>query len=141
MISKPLPITFGALALGIYLWHFHQHALLERQLEAVTDIYGFVPVQAPMGAPANTVVILAPINCPQAGAQRAATLAKYLTRHGVPNVRSAFYEVAGAGANAMLMKATAAIATGTLPVVLVNGRGEDNPDPSQVVDEYRNSQR
>lgn len=82
-------------------------------------------------------MILAPRNCPRAGAQRAAALAKYLTAHGVPNVRSAEYAVSGAGAGAMTMKTTAAIATGTLPVVLLNGRGEDNPAPWQVVDEYR----
>jgi hypothetical protein len=140
MISKTLPITLGALALGVHLWHSHQQAVLQRQLAAMSDVYGFVPVAAPIGAPANTVVILAPINCPHAGAQRAAALAQYLTDRGVPNVRSADYEVSGAGADAMLMKATAAIATGTLPVVLVNGRGEDNPEPEQVIDEYRTSQ-
>lgn len=53
----------------------------------------------------------------------------------VPNIRSAEYAVAGA--DAITMKTTAAIATGTLPAVLFNGRGEDNPAPSQVVDEYR----
>ena len=140
MISKTLAVAVGALALGVHVWHSHQHTLLERQLGAMADVNGFVPVQAPIGAPPNTVVILAPLNCPHAGAQRAAALAKYLTEHGVPNVRSAEYAVAGASANSMLMKATAAIATGTLPVVLVNGRGEDNPAPWQVADEYHSSQ-
>lgn len=107
----------------------------------MADVNGFVPVQPPVGARPDTVVILAPLNCPRAGARRADALAKYLTEHGVPNLRSAEYAVAGAGTDAMLMKATAAIATGTLPVVLVNGRGEDNPAPWQVVDEYRDNPR
>lgn len=141
MVSKMVLITAGALALSVHLWHSHQHAVFERQLEAMADVNGFVPVQPPMGARPDTVVILAPLNCPRAGAQRAHALAKYLTEHGVPNLRAAEYAVAGAGRDTVLMKATAAIATGTLPVVLVNGRGEDNPAPWQVVDEYRDNQR
>jgi hypothetical protein len=141
MVSRTLLIAPCALLLGIHVWHSHQQAALQRQLEAMADINGFVPVAAPVNARPDTVVILAPLNCPRAGAQRAAALAKYLTEHGVPNVRSAQYAVAGAGADARLMKATAAIATGTLPVVLFNGRGENNPAPWQVVDEYRGAQR
>jgi len=141
MVSKTLLITSCALALGAHLWHSHQQAAFERQLEATADVNGFVPVAAPIGARADTVVILAPLNCPRAGAQRAAALAKYLSEHGIPNVRSAEYSVSGAGEDAMLMKATAAIATGTLPVVLLNGRGEDNPAPWQVAAEYRSTQR
>lgn len=140
MVSKALLVTAGALVLSVHLWHSHQHAVFQRQLEAMADVNGFVPVLPPMGARPDTVVILAPINCPRAGAKRADALAKYLTDRGVPNVRSAQYEVAGAGTDALVMKATDAIATGTLPVVLFNGRGEDNPAPWQVVDEYRNSQ-
>jgi hypothetical protein len=141
MVSKTLLLATGALVLGVHLWHSHQHAVFERQLETMTDVNGFVSVQPPIGARPDTVVILAPLNCPHAGAQRAEALAKYLTEHGIPNVRSAEYSVSGAGANAMLMKATAAIATGALPVVLVNGRGKDNPAPWQVADEYRSTGR
>lgn len=141
MVSKTLLITGCALALGVHLWHSHQQAVFERQLGAMADVNGFVPVAAPIGARADTVVILAPLNCPRAGAQRAAALAKYLGEHGIPNVRSAQYSVAEAGADATLMKATAAVATGTLPVVLLNGRGEDNPAPWQVAAEYRSTQR
>jgi hypothetical protein len=141
MVSKAVLIAAGTLALSVHLWHAHQHAVLARQLEAMADVNGFVPVAAPIGARPDTVVILAPLNCPRAGAQRANALAKYLTLHGVPNVRTAEYSVAPTGTDALVMKATAAIATGTLPVVLVNGRGEDNPVPWQVVDEYRNTQR
>jgi hypothetical protein len=140
MVSKPLLIATGALALSVHLWHSHQQAVFERQLETMADVNGFVPVQAPIGARPDTVVILAPLNCPHAGARRAEALAKYLGQHGIPYVRSAEYSVAG-NADATLMKVTAAIATGTLPVVLIDGRGEDNPAPGQVVDEYRESQR
>jgi hypothetical protein len=141
MAPKSLLIACCALVLGVHLWHGHQHAVFQRQLEAMADVNGFVPVAAAVNARPDTVVILAPLNCPRAGAQRAAALAKYLTEHGVPNVRAAEYAVAGSGADATLMKATAAIATGTLPVVLLNGRGEDNPAPWRVVDEYRSAQR
>ena len=141
MVSKTLLITTCALVLGVHVWHSHEHAVFERQLEAMADVNGFIPVAAPIGARPDTVVILAPLNCPRAGAQRAAALAKYLSEHGIPNVRSAEYSVSGAGEDAMLMKATAAIATGTLPVVLLNGRGEDNPAPWQVAAEYRSSRR
>ena len=141
MVSRTLLIATGALALGVHLWHSHQHAVLEGQLEAMADVNGFVPVQPPIGPRPDTVVILAPLNCPHAGAQRAVALAKYLTEHGVPNLRTAEYRVAANGVDPMLLKATAAIATGTLPVVLVNGRGEDNPAPWKVVDEYHSVQR
>jgi hypothetical protein len=141
MTAKTLLVAACASLIGAHLWHSHQQAVFSRQLQAMADVDGFVPVAAPVNARPDTVVILAPINCPRAGAQRAAALAKYLTEHGVPNVRSNEYAVAGAGADARLMRATAAIATGTLPVVLFNGRGEDNPAPWQVVDEYRGVQR
>ncbi|HEV2444042.1 MAG TPA: hypothetical protein VGT07_16080 [Steroidobacteraceae bacterium] len=141
MVSKTLLITTGALVLSVHLWHSRQHAVFQRQLEAMADVNGFVPVLAPVGVRSDTVVILAPLNCPRAGAQRANALAKYLTEHDIPNVRSAEYSVTGAGANAMQMQATDAIATGTLPVVLLNGRGEDNPAPWQVAAEYRGTQR
>lgn len=141
MVSKTLLITTGALVLSVHLWHSHQHAVFQRRLEAMADVNGFVPVLAPVGARPDTVVILAPLNCPRAGAQRANALAEYLTEHGIPNVRSAEYAVSGAGANAMEMKTTDAIATGILPVVLLNGRGEDNPAPWQVAAEYRSVQR
>ncbi|MHB8813026.1 MAG: hypothetical protein ACYDAE_07135 [Steroidobacteraceae bacterium] len=143
MVSKTLLITTGALVLSVHLWHSHQHAVFQRQLEAMADVNGFVPVLAPVGARPDTVVILAPLNCPRAGAQRATALAKYLTEHDIPNVRSAEYAVAGADADAdaMQMKATDAIATGILPVVLLNGRGEDNPAPWQVAAEYRSVER
>jgi hypothetical protein len=141
MVSKTLLISTCALLLGVHVWHSHQQALFQRQLAAMADVNGFVPVAAPVGARADTVVILAPLNCPRAGAQRAVALAKYLSEHGIPNVRSAQYAVAAAGADPMLMKATAAIATGALPVVLLNGRGEDNPAPWQVAAEYRSARR
>lgn len=141
MVSKAFLIATGAALLSVHVWHSHQNAVFQRQLAAMSDVDGFVPVLAPIGARPDTVVILAPLNCPRAGAQRARALAKYLNEHGIPNVQSAEYSVTADGANAMLMKATAAIATGTLPVVLVNGRGEDNPEPWKVVDEYRGIQR
>jgi hypothetical protein len=140
MTAKTLLAAACAALLGVHLWHSHQQAVFARQLQGMADVDGFVPVAPPANARPGTVVILAPINCPRAGAQRAAALAKYLTEHGVPNVRSNEYAV-GAGADALLMKTTAAIATGTLPVVLFNGRGEDNPEPWRVVDEYRGAQR
>jgi hypothetical protein len=139
MVSKTL-IAVGTLALGVHLWQSHQQAVFARQLEAMADVNGFVPVQAPIGERADTVVILAPLNCPSAGAQRARALAKYLGKHGVPYVQSANYEVAPV-ADATLTKATAAIATGEIPVVLINGRGQDNPAPWRVIDEYRANQR
>jgi len=141
MTAKTLLAAACASLLGVHLWHSHQQVVFARQLQAMADVDGFVPVAPPANARPGTVVILAPINCPRAGAQRAAALAKYLTAHGVPNVRSNEYAVTGVGADALLMKATAAIATGTLPVVLYNGRGEDNPAPWRVVDEYRGAQR
>lgn len=141
MTAKTLLAAACAALLGVHLWHSHRQAVFARQLQRMADVNGFVPVAPPANARPGTVVILAPINCPRAGAQRAAALANHLSEHGIPNVRSNEYAVTGAAADALLMKSTAAIATGTLPVVLFNGRGEDNPEPWRVVDEYRGAQR
>jgi hypothetical protein len=61
---------------AVHAWHVHQRSVIDRELSASADSNGFVPVIMPDGAPADTVLILAALNCPSAQAQRANDMAK-----------------------------------------------------------------
>jgi hypothetical protein len=125
----------AAVMLSVRLWHAHQHAVLARELETISDGKGFIPVQMPDNAPPDKVVILAPEHCSSDVAKRADALAQFLTDQGIPNVRSSTY---------MISRVTPEMMPGIErahsldpPVVLVNGRGKSNPSAEEVVGEYR----
>ena len=65
---------------AVRVWHGHERAVANRELVALADSNGFVPVQMPDGAPRDTVLILAPVNCPSDGAKRADALADHLRK-------------------------------------------------------------
>jgi len=136
MSGKMLLLTAGAATmLSVHLWHAHQHAVAERDLQEMSDGEGFVPVQMPDNASPDRVLILAPVNCPSDVAKRADALAQFLSDKGIPNVRSAVYS---------LHRVTPDMIAGIQraqslrpPVVLINGRGKSDPTGEEVLDEYR----
>jgi hypothetical protein len=125
----------GAALLSVHLWHAHQHAALERQLQLISDGQGFVPVQMPDNAPPGKVLILAPVHCSSEVAQRADALAQFLTERGVPNIRSSSYMISRVSPD--MMPGIERAHSLRPPVVLIDGRGKSNPSAQEVLDEYR----
>lgn len=127
-----------AVAGGAYHWWSGRDALLLGDVEPSPS--GFVPVLMPEGVRRNTVVILAPENCPSDAAQRADALAAALTREGIPNVRSSRYSTSVSDPTRAQMAAAhraSAVLNGEIPAVFVNGMGKANPGAAEVVAEYR----
>ena len=104
---------------------------------------GFVSVAMPDGAAPNAVVVLAPLNCPSDGAQRADSLASELESRRIPVVRTSRYSARSEGFDpdrkASLDRAVAVL-NGEVPAVFVNGMAKSNPSVDEVVAEYRRLQ-
>jgi hypothetical protein len=125
---------------GVHVWHVHAQTVATRNLQASGDAYGFVPVLAASGAPTNTAIILAALNCPSAQAKRADALAAKLDELGIPNTRANNYAVANVTRDQTpMIKQTSAVLGGEIPVVIINGKGKANPSVDDVVSEYRHS--
>lgn len=101
---------------------------------------GFVQVEMPDGAARNTVLILAPPNCPSEQARRSESLARQLARQGIPVARGgsmAFDVVNPTKAQRQGIDRAVAVFNAGAPAVFVNGMAMSNPTPAQVVAEYR----
>jgi len=136
---RTLVIGLAVLAGGYRAWEGHQRGVEAHELQALADSNGFVPVQMPDGSPRDTVLILAPLNCPSAGAKRADALAARLTALGIPNARWNQYSIASPAKDQQTgIKHAFAIMSGEIPAVMINGRGIANPTADQVATEFRN---
>ncbi|MFZ1905336.1 MAG: hypothetical protein WAU56_08090 [Steroidobacteraceae bacterium] len=136
---KALVIAAVVLAGGAHVWQSHQRAAAARELQALADSNGFVPVQMPDGTPRDTVLILAPLNCPSAAAKRAEALAARLSKMGIPNVRRNNYSISNPTPDELAgIKRAYALSGGEIPVVMINGRAKDNPTADEIATEYRN---
>ena len=134
------PFLIGLIAIGgvVRVWHSHERAVSAHELEAIGDSNGFVPVQMPDGAARDTVLILAPVNCPSAGAKRADALAARLSALGIPNVRTNQYAISATTRDMQSgIQHAAAVMNGDIPAVMINGRGKANPTADEVATEYR----
>ena len=128
--------AIAALAIGVHVWH-GRHGLT-RDMLALADSNGFVPVQMPDGSARDTVLILAPVNCPSDGAKRADALSSRLRELGIPNIRSSQYSVSSlTQGNCEGVKRAFAVMNGQIPAVMLNGRGKANPTADEVAIEYR----
>lgn len=133
-------LLIGLIAIGgvVRVWHSHERAVSARELTAITDRNGFVPVQMPDGAARDTVLILAPLNCPSAGAKRADALAARLTALGIPNMRSNQYAISAPTRDMQSgVQHAAVVMNGEIPAVMINGRGKANPTADEVATEFR----
>src|SRR5579862_5701506 len=135
-------VSFRALALmtaltvggGVHLWHVHQRAVIDRELMAFADGNGFVPVVTAAGAPRDTAVILAPLNCPSTQAKRADAIATELRQIGIPVSRSNSYSARITDPAQMpLLSRTNAVLGGEVPIVIINGMAKANPTVDEVV--------
>jgi hypothetical protein len=135
---RALVIGLAVLAGGYRAWHSHEHTADTRELQALADGSGFVPVQMPDGSPPDTVLILAPLNCPSAGAKRADALAARLTALGIPNARRNQYFVSSPTPERQTgIRHAFSLMDGEIPAVMINGRGKANPTAEEVATEYR----
>lgn len=126
-----------ALGGGVRLWHHHQRAAVERDLAAVADSNGFVPIATAAGSAPNVAVVLAALNCPSAQAQRADAMAAQLTRLGLANQRANTYFASISSREQMpLLNRTNAVLGGEIPIVIINGRAKANPTVEEVRAEY-----
>lgn len=132
--SKWLFIT-AVIASVAYAWHQPRHAVARETTGDDRD--GFVAVAASADAPSNTVVILAPLNCPSAQAKRAEVMAEQLSRMGIPSKRLDHYSVQNLPMSQALISRTNAVLGGKAPIVVVNGMAKANPKVSEVAAEYQ----
>jgi len=127
---------------GAYRWWDGKER--SRELEAIASQNGFVPVEMPMGAPAHTVLVLAPPNCPSDEAKRAEALVRALTDQGVPVKQDSAmsFEITNPTdeQEAGVERAVAVFNSGA-PAVFINGMGMSNPTAAQTIAEYRKTRQ
>ena len=127
---------------GAYRWWDGKER--SRELEAIASQNGFVPVEMPIGAPAHTVLVLAPPNCPSDEAKRAEALVRALTDQGVPVKQDSAmsFEITNPTdeQEAGVERAVAVFNRGA-PAVFVNGMGMSNPTAAQTIAEYRKTRQ
>jgi hypothetical protein len=127
---------------GAYRWWDGEER--SRELEAIASQNGFVPVEMPMGAPAHTVLVLAPPNCPSDEAKRAEALVRALTDQGVPVKQDSAmsFEITNPTdeQEAGVERAVAVFNSGA-PAVFINGMGMSNPTAAQTIAEYRKTRQ
>jgi hypothetical protein len=137
MNSLKYLIVIGLCWYGYQWWNDKNVAEAEAKLTSPT---GFISVLMPDGARPNTVIILAPQNCPSDAAQRADSLATRLTKAGIPNTRSDSFAANIAEPTKdqqAAVKRAVNILNGGVPAVFVNGMAKANPNFDEVVAEYQ----
>lgn len=101
---------------------------------------GFVPVQMPDGAPARSVLVLAPPDCPSAEAQRAEALVRDLAGQGIPVTRDSaisFNIVDPTPEQRRGVERAVAVFNRGAPAVFIDGMAMSNPSAAQAAAEYR----
>jgi hypothetical protein len=100
----------------------------------------FIHTAMPPDAKPNTVLILAPLNCPSMAAKRADSLAQQLTRMGIPNSRGNHFSLRVNNPSPEVqadMKRAGEVLQGEIPAVFINGMGKSNPSAEEVAAVYR----
>lgn len=105
---------------------------------------GFVSVEMPGDGTRNTVLVLAPPNCPSEQAQRAEALIQALKDHGIPVARgsSISFELTNPSAEQRAaVDRTIEVFKQGAPAVFINGMGMSNPSFAQVAAVYEETRR
>jgi hypothetical protein len=125
----------GMVGLSMYGWR-QLHAPKPAADATMSDT-GFVQTVNIDGAERNTVLILAPENCPSVQAQRASALAQELTRRGIPNHMGSEMSFSSDDPNdgPAIDRAVAVFNQGA-PAVFINGMAKSNPTADEVAKEY-----
>ena len=144
MILLKILLLAAIIGLSLHWWKGREAGIARAPVAgAAASPIGFAPAAMPDGARANTVIILAPVDCPEDAARRADALAAGLARMNIPAARSASYSASvtrpTAEDKAKLDRAMAVI-NGEIPAVFINGMGKANPSLEEVAAEYRRAQ-
>ena len=123
-----------------FAWHWWGERRTAVETAEATSPTGFVSAAMPAEATPNTVLILAPLNCPSDGAQRADRLADELTSRNIPVRRASRFSLQAEGGDEDLrarVDRSVAVLNGEIPAVFVNGMAKSNPSVEDVVAEFR----
>lgn len=104
----------------------------------------FIPVEMPGSTPRNTVLVLAPPNCPSEQAQRAEALVQALQDKGIPVTRGssvAFTLTNPSAEQRAAVDRTVAVLRQRAPAVFVDGMGMSNPSFAQVAAVYEQTRQ
>lgn len=132
----------AAVGVAYHFWHERKTSHFSTS-PGIHNPGPFVATAMPDGAKKNTVLILAPLNCPSAAAKRADALAEQLNHMSIPTERGNSFSLhiqnptpeQQAG-----MEQAAAILGGEIPAVFVNGMGKSNPTADEAAEAYRLTQ-
>jgi hypothetical protein len=140
-LGKLLLFTVLAGGGAVHFWHLHTRSVIDRELVMAGDSNGFVAVVTPPDLPADTAVILAPLNCPSAAAKRADAMAGELSRKGLAISRRNQYGATIHDPNQLpLLTRTNEVLSGEVPIVIINGMAKANPTVDEVAAEMRRGQ-
>jgi hypothetical protein len=135
-----LMAIIAATGLAIHLWHGHTHRPANFGTASTEPSpNGFIATAMPEGARENTVLILAPVNCPSKAAQRADALSRELTKMSIPNKRGNSFSLKISNPTPeqqASMQQAVGVLRGEIPAVFVNGMGKANPTAEEVAAEY-----
>jgi len=124
---------------GHYAWKsYHERSAMAQ----ATSDSGFVRIAPVDGTSANTVLILAPENCPSEQARHATELAERLTRMGIPFKTGSTMAFSDPGHNPTADEIAAmdrgvAIFNQGAPMVFVNDMAKSNPTAEEVAYEFK----
>lgn len=124
---------------GGYQWWQDRARTLDLASISSTE---FVAVEMPGGVARNTVLVLAPPNCPSEQVQRTEALVRALTRAGIPVKRDSGFAFDVENPTPEQMQGidrTVAVFKRGAPAVFVNGLGMSNPSLEQTIAAYRGS--
>jgi hypothetical protein len=128
--------VLAIIGFAAHWWKGHQ---MRVSTAAATSDSGFVKAVLVDGASRNTVLILAPPDCPSEEAQRASRLAERLTQMGIPYVMGSGFTVSSDDpsdeARAGMDRAVAVFQKGA-PAVFVYDMAKSNPSAEEVAIEY-----
>ena len=135
-----LMAIIGVAGLAVHLWQGHAHQPINFGTAAAEPSpNGFVATAMPEGAQENTVLILAPVNCPSKAAQRADALSRKLTEMNIPNKRDNSFSLRindPTHEQQAAMQRAGSVLGGEIPAVFINGMGKSNPSAEEAAAEY-----
>ncbi|WP_269791402.1 hypothetical protein [Stenotrophomonas sp. Iso1] len=111
---------------------------------SVVSSDGFISVEMPGNTPPNTVLVLAPANCPSEQAQRAEALIQALQDQGIRVARgnSIDFNIANPSAEQRAaVDRTVEVFKQGAPAVFINGMGMSNPSLAQVAAVYEKTRQ
>jgi hypothetical protein len=138
-----LKFAIGAIVvcIGVMVWKKHQHDVEAKALATITDERGFIALAQPSGAEPKKVWIVAAVNCPKEGAQRADELARRLADRNMSFDRRSGVSFSLTEEDPLLYARIDKVMNGETPIVFINGRVKANPELDEVVAEYEAAQR